>query len=508
MRHQKSILSFMAIVSFLTITNCSHQDEIIEPKINKEKESDTPVVPPPSGSSNARLPYPLDWENVDYMPTPPGIPVVLVPWASGASRQFTIEIANDYRRANGWELVYNTFNTTTLEDRLYFILYNKYSGIIRMYFYIPPSANFIPSANIVHKLEMEGSYASSSPMLNFADQVVVDVSGKSKFASIGEQWQVAPGTWYAFQYELAYDHQYSNQSSSTFSFIWPIRSTQIAQIELNGTVQGTLKGNIQMPGLDLTVSSSVTNTTGGTLNINGESDGFKLSDLGQAFLTGVQGAFEKAGAGIAEGILSGIFGKNSNSNTDNVSLKLNATIKLTGSLQQTFLLDSRSFAIPGYNQTQTIGFSPAYNEPLGVFYVSNKPTIHETVFITPQTDGNGQQIEPRRQYTYQVDANSFQFIFNPSVLSSATISGIKREVILIDSNGAYEMVGRRENIAGQFYYTGGIVGTNDNMGMILGVRVSFDVIPNSGAPKITIAKTFVANKISTEIITPPGEDQW
>jgi len=78
-------------------------------------------------------------------------------------------------------------------------------------------------------------------------------------------------------------------------------------------------------------------------------------------------------------------------NTDNIALRLDASMTLTGSLQQSFLLDSRSFAISGYDQSQTAGFSPAYNEPLGVFYLSTRPTIVETVYTTPQTDGNGQQ---------------------------------------------------------------------------------------------------------------------
>jgi hypothetical protein len=507
MKHKEKIPMLVAMICMLILTNCSDQVEIVKPKTSDTKPN-VSIASKSTGTSNARLPYALNWEGIDYMPTPPGVPVILVPWASGASRQFTIEIANDFRKANGWELLYNTFNTTTLEDRLYFILYNKYSGLIRMYFYVPANANYISSANIVHKLAIEGAYALNSPILNFADQIVIDVTKKSTFASMAEQWQVAPSTWYAFQYELAYDNQYSNQNSSTFSFIWPIRSTQISQVVLNGTVQGTLKGNIQMPGFDLTLSSVVSNTTGGTININGGSDGPKLSDLGQAFLTGAQGALEKAGSGIVEGILNGILGKNSSTNTDNVSLKLNAQIKLTGSIQQTFLLDSRSFAISGYNQAQTIGFSPEYNEPLGVFYISNKPTINEIIYVTPQTNASGQQIEPHRQYTYQTDPNSYQYIFNPSVLSRATISGIKTEVILYDSYGAYQIVGKRENIAGQFYYSGDMVGTDNNMGSILGVRISFDVVPNDGAPKITIAKTFVANKSTTEIITPPGEDQW
>lgn len=494
----------MVSFCFLNLVNCSDVQEAIS--LKQEGNEDTlrsDCVAPITRSP--RVVYDLDWENITEMPTSDGT-IIWAPWVSGSSRQFSSDILDDYRKLNGWELLYNTFNSAYGENNLYFVLYNKYSGLIRMYYYIPISSNYITSRNIVHTLQLEGSHSPESPMLNFADQLIVDVNKNSRFSSVAEEWQIARGTWYAVQHELAYDDKASKQSYGSFHFSWPMKATQITNLVINGKVQGAMKGSIKMPSVDFTVSSVINNSQGSFI-INGDKDVKALSALGQAFLTGAQGALKKAGAGLVEGIFNGIFGKNSNAGTDNVNLKLEATIGLTGSLEESFLVHAMSFAISGYDQSLTDGFTPKYNEPLGVFYITNRPEIIETVYITPQFNPGGDEIPPRRQYTYHVDPNSFQFIFNPSVLSRASISSINSEVVLLDSNGFYQIHGVKENIAGSFFYIGELL-LADEKANIKGVRLSFDVIPNDGSAKVTIAKTFVANRYSKEIITPPGEDQW
>lgn len=503
---------FTAILLLLLVLGCAETDIPLP-----DPESGTDLTESISPVANAIPTYPLNWENIDYMPTPPGVPRILVPWASGASRQFTFELANDYRKANGWELVYNTFNSTVLEDKLYFVLYNKYSGLLRMYMYIP-STGFIPSANMIHTLEIEGSHSNNSPILNFSDQVIVDVNTKSQFASIVEKAQVAPGTWYAFQHELAYDRDAATQTSSSFFLRWPVRAAQITQINLNGVVEGSLTGSVSVPGINFSLASSITNNTNtsrnGIIKLTGSGDSNDLSKLGQAFFSGAKKALEKAGSGIVEGIFNGIMGKNSNSNSDNVNLAINASINLKGTLEQNFLLDARTFSVPGVNQSQLIGFAPAYDEPLGVFYISGRPTIREKHYIIPRVNQFGQQLFPDHKYTYQVESGSFQFYFNPEVLAIADIRNIKREVILNETFGTYPIHGRKEYIGGFDRYTGNLVGTDTQRGSIVGARIVFDVVPKDGSPKITISKTFKANRATTTIQMPvpqpgkPGEEPW
>ncbi|HWV72080.1 MAG TPA: hypothetical protein VN040_10205 [Pseudosphingobacterium sp.] len=446
--------------------------------------------------------YPLDWENIAFMPTPSGATVIPVPWASGAGRQISPEVVNDYKKNDGWVLLYNTFTTTVQSDELYFILYNKYRGVIKMYYYIPPTANFIESANIVHKLGIEGSYAnaSTSPMMKFAASAVVDYDAKVNQASILEQWQVAPKTWYAFEYELAYDANMANQNFGTCNFIWPVTSNNVTKVILNGKLDGTVRGSMSVPGFDLTVSPSFnTSSTGdGNIIIKGDSDVEKIkpSITTQLFNT-LKGLVTKnitSGlGGIVENLFSGIFGGKSDASTENVNLKIDANIEMEGSLTSNFLIGSTALSIPGYNQSNTTGFVPAYNSPLGVFYISNKPTVNETTQIHTRYDENGMEIDAQYIYQYSGVDNSYEIIVNPAVLAIANIQNITKQVITADASNL--IAGIRETIG----VTGASTSYNGVPSNVIGIRIAFDVVPHDGSPKVKIVKSFSANvSYSTE----------
>lgn len=81
----------------------------------------------------------FDWENVDYMPTPPGQTSIPSPWIGQGSiaSNIGIDISNDRKASDGWELVYNTFDSKSQGNLInpYFVLYNKYRGIMRIFLY-------------------------------------------------------------------------------------------------------------------------------------------------------------------------------------------------------------------------------------------------------------------------------------------------------------------------------------------------------------------------------------
>ncbi|MGB3464216.1 MAG: hypothetical protein WBA74_03065 [Cyclobacteriaceae bacterium] len=483
---KKKTLHYLLLPFLLVLSFSCQENELPEPDLSQISDGEI------SGQVGAVPTYPLDWENRDYMPTPVGATQIWVPWASNASRQFTFEMANDHQKANGWELVYNTFNEQQVPDKYYFILYNKYSGLLRMYLYIP-STSFIPSANLIHTLELEGPYKNNSPILNFSDQLVVDpmAGNNSLFASAVEKAQVAPGTWYAFEHELAYDANMDSQSGNSVFLRWPVRSAQITEVTLNGQVEGSLEGNISIPGVNFALSSSINTTNNvtenGIIKLTGDGDANSLSKLGQAFFSGAKKALEKAGGGVVESILGGIFGKNSSTNTDNVNLKLDASINLKGTMQQTFLIDSRTFAVPGVDNSTVSGMLPAYDKVLGVFYISQRPVIDYHVEITIPANIRDNFTKKR---TYDVDDSSIQLIYNPEVLQIADIRNIRKEVVVKDKPGGFLSLGKTENIGGSTHFTGPKVVTYQKNPEIIGCRISFDVVPKDGSPKVTLSKTF------------------
>lgn len=444
------------------------------------------------------LPPPLDWENINQMPTTGQ--TIGIPWGSSiSSRQFSQDIVSDFKSADGWILLYNTFSSTSNPDNYYFVLYNRYRGLLRMYYYVPQNTDYTNSANILDKLAIEGPYAPNSPILNFADQDVVDVTHNSSFASTIQQWQVARSTWYVLQYELAYDQNMSTQNYTTFDFLWGMHTTLLTNVNINGTITGTLTGNINIPGTDFSIapafniSSSSNNTT---ITVNGSNDADKLKpSLGQTIVNNIKSAITNGAQGIIKNLLSGIF-KKSSAPAENVNLKLNASAHLEGSLTGDALITSPAFAIPGYNQSQTPGYIPAHNEALGVFYISSRPTVHVVHSFVENPDG-GRQL---RQYTFSVTPGSFSYIFNPVVQGIASFTNFNAEVMVddpgMDIENSFISGGEKETIGTRSVYriTDPLL-LYDNLdytGKVF-VRLSFDVVPNDGNPAVRIAKTFLAN---------------
>ena len=82
----------------------------------------------------------FDWENADWMPTPTGQSPIPSPWVGQGSIASTygLDIVEDRKAIDGWELLYSTFDPNGVGQLInpYFILYNKYRGIMRIFIYI------------------------------------------------------------------------------------------------------------------------------------------------------------------------------------------------------------------------------------------------------------------------------------------------------------------------------------------------------------------------------------
>lgn len=502
---KKKFTFVLSLILALVNYSCKKADPVIKEKLsttnNIKTDFEIAAVPVPT--------YPLDWENIAFMPTPSEATTVQVPWASGASAQIAHEVLNDYKKSDGWVLLYNTFTSTVQSDELYFILYNKYRGIMKMYYYIPSTVDFEESTNIVHNLGIDGTYANSlaSPIMNFAASTEVDYNNNKKEASILEHWKVARNSWYAFEYELAYDQNTATQNFEKFKFYWPVSSNNITKFNVNGTFSGDVTGSMATSSTNLTVnpSFSSSSTGDGNILIKGDSDVEKLkpSIPSQLFNT-LKGLVTKnltgGLGGIVSNLFSGIFGGKANSSADNVNLKINANIEMEGTLTGNFLITSKSFSIPGYDQSNTTGFIPAYNEPLGVFYISNKPKIKETVNATKE------DLAYRVRQTYSIVDNSYHLVFNPAVTSVANISNIQEEIVLSGlPSGINEIYGQEEVINDRVYYTSfyhsppwfsSIQPRSNplNIGSVA-IRVRFDVVPKDGSKKSVIVKTFIADLV-------------
>lgn len=77
-----------------------------------------------------------DWENMTEIQLE-GIPnPQKLPWVSDAKTIIPDDIRANYKKSQGWEMAFSYLNVSSLEKVRYFALYNKWTGILRVFNYV------------------------------------------------------------------------------------------------------------------------------------------------------------------------------------------------------------------------------------------------------------------------------------------------------------------------------------------------------------------------------------
>jgi hypothetical protein len=449
---------------------------------------------------------PLDWENISFMPVPPNTNPIPVPWQGGlGGAKMDDDIIFDYASANGWSLVYNTFTTTANYNPKYFMLYNKYRGLLRIYFYIAPGGNY-PSSNIAHLLNISGSRGPNSPILNFAGQEIIDFNTKSQNVGQIQPYKVSSTeSWYAAEFEIAYDALANTTPFEQLRLNWQIDPNSISNISLNGLqtgdISGTLQSNTSSPNF---FANSLNGVLDAGLKLGSSKAAANVSFLTKPVATAILNAATNGISGIVKGFLSGLIGGANTGTTDQkINLKINTKISTTGTSTQGSQLFANVFSIPGtQNVNNTLPFYPSYANPLGVFYISAKPIVKRTVNSTLINDETGVNYLVDQRYT--LDENSYQMVYNSSLTNVANITNLKKEVVMFNVptniSGLNRIGGDPEQVGDRIIYSGAMTGIERTaprpltVTVSLAVRISFDVVPKDGSPKTKIIKTFLATQ--------------
>lgn len=494
------LISILSLLLFSCNDISSFQEEI------KKASSENSLFSDENLRINTNLipTYPLNWETLSYMPHP--VLSIRPPWQGGLSTKISNDIVQDYKKQDGWELVYNTFSSTNQSTTLFFALYNKFRGVLRVYYFSKDDISTINSDYIKGTLILYGSLSNSSPILNYVSSSVVDVSEKNVYGSIVTPFLASPNTWYAFEYELAYD---SNIASRMFSELYAtldIEAVNITNVNLAGEIDGDLSGQAATSGLSLSIDPNFSGTTtnyNNSIIVNGNSDTDKLK-IGTIIKNGLKSGLTSGLAGLASNVLSGLFSKTSSAApVTKMSVDLNQT--LTGTLEDG--IGIASITIP-FTGTQSVIGNGAYPGTQGVFNVANKPTIKAKKIHQRRLDSTGAEIEPLISYQYELVPGTFNLIWNTSVVPGlGSVSNLKFDVVVSD-HASITTLGTKE-ISGSLPITTGPVVKVDVPLTVVGVRVSFRFNPSNGSNFVFNAKTFEANVIEENVFLPPvggGED--
>ncbi|KRT16157.1 hypothetical protein ASU31_11730 [Pedobacter ginsenosidimutans] len=409
------------------------------------KKESSPLIEP----ANLKIPnkmaviptHVFDWETTDYMPTPVGLPPILVPWASGSNQLFPDEIAFDYKKADGWNLVYNTFSPTQVTSPNFFALYNKYRGIIRFYLYLPPGSPYA-SSYFSDGLGISGGFQSS--IMNFSKEIIDPENIQKSVTKIQNYQILSTGAWYACQYELAYDQYIANANHENLNFVWNVSSTNLSQIVLNGTSNGTLTGTVGTANSGGFNLGSLLGNLGNTAIHVAGFKGIQALNLpkSKVFGTDVTKSIEdgiKGGlSGAVKGFFSAILG-GSASSPQVVDLKLKVETNLTGSIANNSGILSTTLAMPGSANSNTVGYIPNYNKIMGVVNITKSPVVHvfTELLNSLETQSTPKKYINDHSLIYLDYENTDNIIYNPEVTNDGTTINLIRTDLLVPYRHRY-----------------------------------------------------------------------
>jgi hypothetical protein len=469
----------------------------------------------------------LDYEHLSSFPYGPNNSIP-APWAGGIGRAFPVSYLNDYKASDGWELYFNTFNANKAEIDPYFIIYNRYRGIMRMYYYMSPKSG-AETDHVTFQLQLKGTVNNSS-ILNFEQGELIDHNALTTVTSKMQNELIAQsGTWYAEEFEMAYDPNLPNTGYSANQLNWVMYSASLDRIQLDGSVAGTIDGTIQTPQPTSTFFGSLlkgaisigTGQLAGLVNGASVDGSFlnklfgkeKLATMQEGIKEAAKGAIKDGGKSIFNAVLGQVKGDNGGPgfSEQKINMKLDAKISLAGSIKHNpngmftpvvFISNTQ-----GLNEMAS-GSIPNYDYTPGVFNITKSPTVN-IYSLTPAVDPESNK--KVYEYGYRIDDSSFSLIFNPAVqnisTTGASIANLKQEVVLLSYNTSpafAEAGGNVEYIGTSKPVLTGVDGIRithqtlrnvDTPPQDLYVRVSFDVVPNNGAATVKIIKTFKADVV-------------
>lgn len=488
---------------------------------SEEQLDDIAVITQENSSRAIPTPY-MDWENLDWMPTPSNQSRISSPWSGQGSivPTYGIDIANDRKASDGWTLLYNTFDSTAPAPLVnpYFVLYNKYRGIMRVYLYLTTS--FVtPSSYLQDGLSVNSMYDTS--ILSFLGNDVVDFSNKPKQymqmqpVPLDASFPLASYRWYIMQYELAYDPNIPNIPYNQIQLSWTMNYYNVTGVALGGDLVGKLNGVIGNSS-DPNFFSSFTNTVGkvagvGVLagvgkemltnnTINAETGENKLGlpkGVFKDLVKGVSAALSSAAGGLpgaAMSLLSAVIGGGSTSTPISFDLKADITLEGTMTNSGAFPSSPTSLYMPGTNiASSASGYIPLYNECLGVVGFVSNPQLLTNDRYTEYTETDPFD---NRTYTYSYHCLTFPEIdflsylnINPSVLKYADVNVTRQDLIVRLLDGSLlinpECITWEE---GGYAY--GVAAPGDPT-HDMGVRFIIQVKPKDGSPIVTLVKTLL-----------------
>lgn len=392
------LLSYLILITgFVIVDFSSCTKQVFE-------EKDVQVVSPSEKTVTKALeavhetPY-FDWEDTSYVYIA-HYQKVLLPWVSGASGDIPSYIKNDYRRSQGWEMVYNICSDDIINEnghKNYLIFYNKITGVLRVFYYMRDLPTGIAKDSFAHF-----SSEPATRLWNFNQGMFSALPESSCAGAYIPNRTNSPAAtalcngWNCFDIELAYDP--SGDDSKYFS-IGLINQVSF-DFKLKGIMAGSATGSLAFPSSASTGTPSfqqyATSAIETLQSISQIIDTTSSKD-NKPSQAKVSATTVITVASAAINIVNSLYGlfkqsisggtSDKPTSTDNLTISMDAVVNAEGSIESQTPAQASSIShlhLPGTVVSSSDVVAPHYNERLGAWNIASTPTVYLDNEYTPR----------------------------------------------------------------------------------------------------------------------------
>ena len=214
-----------------------------------------------------------------------GYTLVNMPWYEGPKSVNLPEgFTDDITPENGWEWVMNLCGNRSSTNNNFFAVYNKYTGILRFFYYMPN--NYNTGNDHVWQVSMTDQLAQSSTIRyglpfdrKIVDKAAIDQVGKGTIVEYISPWVdyltpdglIMPNVgWWAFDVDLSVYRNINTSSSENIRL--QMRTWNVEHVSLSSTLAANIDGSIKA-NIDLLKSQHINNSVMGYLGMLGSMGG-------------------------------------------------------------------------------------------------------------------------------------------------------------------------------------------------------------------------------------------
>lgn len=320
---------------------------------------------------------------------------------------------------DGWELLYKDFGTATAgyTSNPSFGLYNRYTGILRIFYYVENLGN---TASSTARISLEPNFSlNNNALLSFTETEINALDAFERHLTRALNYAQALNSFWIFaEFPIAFDPclcRYPSSSMIDFTFEIIKQGTIVLEgkatgfstpMLYNNGVYTPVKSNIiSNHGRMKTASDYLAEVNGYYTSLNKFKDNVNTM-IGYQNNAGADKAKQQAdidkfgdwvtiakntpkiGAviGIIDFLVTGGKAKNSSTREPTpYSYKTELEIKLTGSITEDINLSALSLRTPGANNISSP--NPIYNNPLGIFNLLESPPVEYAVYHNNPASG-------------------------------------------------------------------------------------------------------------------------